>query len=101
MSACERDPDDEELDVAVTGGRLVISIGVRTLAFAVTHGAGVDEVMRITDPLAAAREMVSELVREEEDGTTPVHKLLDKAAFDAWENGGDGFDQVPTPAPEP
>ena len=39
----------------------------------------------------AANDIAVELKREEEDGTTAVHKMIDKAAFDAWENGGEGF----------
>lgn len=86
------EPDDEPLQVAVIGGRLVISIGVRTLAFAVANSPDHEgDPIRITDPMAAAKEIRVELVREEEDGTTEVHKLLDRAAFDAWENGGEGF----------
>lgn len=88
------EPDDEPLRVAVVGGRLVISIGVRTLAFAVANSPDHEgDPIKITDPLAAAKEIRVELVREEEDGTTEVHKLLDKAAYDAWENGGEGFAQ--------
>jgi hypothetical protein len=99
-----RDPDDDPLTVEVIGGRLLISIGVRTLAFAIAQRPGEEDedwcdlcdcgempLIRITDPLKAAKEIVHELSREEEDGTTEVHKLLDKAAFDAWENGGEGF----------
>ena len=81
-------PADEPLEVVLAGDRLVISIGVNVLAFAV--GAGTQD-FTITDAALAAREILRELQREEEDGTTPVHKLLDQAAFDAWENGGEGF----------
>jgi len=88
---------DAALEVGVVGNRLVISIGVSTLAFTVVHGAGVEEDMRITDPLAAAREIAQYLQQEDEEGTTPVHTLLDKAAWDAWENGGKGFAEGPGP----
>jgi hypothetical protein len=30
------------------------------------------------------------LSKEEEDGSTPVHRMLDKAAMDAIENGAEG-----------
>jgi hypothetical protein len=79
---------DDGLAVALVDGRLVISIGVNTLAHATAYA---DDPVKIVDPDLAAEEIVRELTREEEDGTTPVHKLLDKAVFDAWENGGEGF----------
>ena len=79
---------DDVLEVGLVDGRLVISIGVNALAFA---AANHDDGITICDPDLAAEEIVRELRREEEDGTTPVHRLLDKAVFDAWENGGDGF----------
>lgn len=38
-----------------------------------------------------AKEVWRELVREQEDGTTPVHELFDKAFEDACEQGADGI----------
>lgn len=87
----EGGPPEAELSVEIIGERLVISIGVNVLAFAVVQGAGREEVMVITDPFAAATGIMRELKREDEDGTTPIHTLLDKAAWDAWENGEEGF----------
>lgn len=79
---------DAGLTVGLEGEQLVIRIGIDTLGFALTAA---DEPLRVVDARLAAEEIVRELTREEEDGTTPVHKLLDKAGFDAWENGGEGF----------
>jgi len=79
-----------------TDGRLVVSIGIDVLAFAVNL-AGTPwstAPFKVTDADVAAAEIVQELTREEEDGTTPVHKLLDQAALDAWENGGQGFTEA-------
>ena len=98
-------PEFDPLEVAIVDGRLVISIGVKTLAHAVQLEGGMlyqvgDEDIAtgvtITDPLTAAKEIARELKREEEDGTTLVHKLLDKAAMDAYENGGEGFAEPET-----
>jgi hypothetical protein len=87
----QHDPHDDPLVVEVIGGRLVISIGVRTLAFSLTADGGpIVHPTRITDPLAFAREMVPELSREDEEGMTPVNVLLDQAAERAIENGADG-----------
>ena len=83
---------DQPLTITIENGQLVIRVGVHTLAFAVTRGAG-NEHFAITAPDRAAEEIVRELEREAEDGTTVVHTLLDKAAFAAWEQGGEGFSE--------
>ena len=79
---------EQVLTVGIEDEQLVIRIGIDALAFALNQQ---DDPMRVVDPVLAADEIVKELKREEEDGTTPVHKLLDKAGYDAWENGGFGF----------
>lgn len=95
-----KDPDDEPLKVEVIGGRLVISIGVRCLAHAIefapaltryNESADEFEHPKVTDPLAFAHEIDAELSKEEEDGTTVVHRMLDKAAQSAIENGAEGI----------
>ena len=84
---------DAPLEVLIEGNRLLISIGLSTLAFAVTHRPDEDNIYRIIDPLAAGREIARQLRDEDEEGTTAVHRMLDKAAWDAWENGGKGFEE--------
>jgi len=90
---------DEPLSVKVDGGRLVISIGVDTLAWATRHAEHLMEYDEksgeflgyvISDPDEFARDVVIELEQEEEDGTTPVHLLLDKATEAAINNGSLG-----------
>lgn len=44
----------------------------------------------ITNERAFAEEVVNELNREEEDGTTLVHRALDRAMYMAVENGAEG-----------
>lgn len=81
---------DDGLEVSITDGRLVISVGANILV----NALGSDYIQppyKIVDPAQAVKEIVRELKREEEDGTTVVHKMLDQAALDAWENGGEGF----------
>lgn len=88
---CDNKMADAPLVVEIARGRLVISIGVNALGYAVTAG---EQGLRVTDATLAAANILRELQREEEDGTTPVHKMLDKAALDAWEHGGEGFESV-------
>lgn len=86
----------EPLAVSVIDGRLVVSIGVATLANALewspdleAYDKATDSYERptVTDPEQLAKDIASALCQEEEDGTTPVHRLLDKAAATALEWG--------------
>lgn len=82
------------LTVEVADGKLVISIGVETLAFATWHADDVFERGdRIADVDAFGRDVARQLRQEEDDGTTPVHRLLDQAVRDGLENG-DMIDSV-------
>ncbi len=82
---------DLPLDVKIVDGMLAIRGGIKTLAFAVTAG---EKGFRVTEALVAADDILRELRREQEDGTTVVHEMLDRAALAAWENGGEGFSGV-------
>lgn len=93
-------PADQVLTAEVRGGRLVISIGVNLLANALELGPELshyDEATgewshpKVTDAVVFAREIAIELEREEEDGTTPVHRMLDAAALKAIESGALGI----------
>ena len=77
----------DNLTVEIKDGRLLIAIGVETLAFAITHNPELK--INVTDPDGFANDLLSNLEREQEDGTTPVHLLLDKAANEAAENGSE------------
>lgn len=87
------------LHVDIIKGRLVISIGISALCFAATRGPYFDDICArtsqdiiVTDQDAFAKEILRELRREEEDGTTLVHLMLDKAAERAVENGAEGIE---------
>lgn len=87
---------DQQLTVEIVDDRLVISIGVGLLAFAVQAASDVSgwpEDWYITDPAAFAKEIARTLEREEEDGTTPVHKMLDAAALETLEQGADAVEE--------
>lgn len=88
---------DSPLKVEIRGSRLVISIGIGPLAFASVRGDYFEQLdpdgekqIKITDELAWARGILAALKKEEEDGTTLVHRMFDKAAEDHFENGGEG-----------
>lgn len=94
---------DAPLSCKVVGGKLVIEIGINTLAFSFENGEynnPFDEKKNdyirqntVVDKVRFAEDVVNELKEESEDGTTPVHLLLDKAMENAVENGTEGISE--------
>jgi hypothetical protein len=74
---------DQPLREEIDNGRLVISIGVDTLAFADKERTG----YRVINPTLFAEDVVRALTVEEEDGATLVTKLLDDAMQAACDDG--------------
>lgn len=92
---------NRQLEVKVDRGVLTISIGLDLLKHALEYAPQLEfhndesesfEHPKITSIDDFAEEMVSVLSDEDEDGTTPVHRLLDKAALDALEQGAEGIE---------
>lgn len=81
------------LAVKAENGVLSISIGVALMAWAVQNAPEWPQEFHVTDLRDFSREMVRQLQRESEDGTTPVHRMLDHAANEVLEQGGDGVDE--------
>lgn len=99
---------DQILKAEIVDDRLVISIGISALAFAAAHSPDLQMVdgegelvgPAVTDEAKFAAEVLQALDYEEEDGTTLVHMMLDKAAVRAVENGADGI-RFPSQQPAP
>lgn len=85
----------EQLEVKIVNGALQITIGIGILCHAVQAGesTGWPDDWHIEDIPTFASEIVRELRHEEEDGTTPVHRMLDAAANSALEDGAGGIDE--------
>lgn len=92
---------DAPLKVAVVDGELVIRVTVSLLAHAVKHDPELqiyDDDLgeffgpEVTDEVKWATEICRALCSEDEDGTTLVHQMLDKAAIEAFEMGAEGID---------
>lgn len=81
------------LQVAIEDGQLRISIGIALLAFAVQAQDAWPEQLYISDIPDFAKSIARHLQRESEDGTTPVHRMLDAAANEVLEQGDDGADE--------
>jgi hypothetical protein len=95
------------LTVTLQDERVVIAVGIDTLAHCWMTGPERDRlrwddltndydpnIARIVEPQTFAEDVVRELKREQEDGTTPVHLLFDKAMLEAVEQGSLGVDDV-------
>lgn len=87
----------------IEGKEIVIRLPLAALPFAAsvafveTGYAANDDAepsLKITDAKAFAPYLVRALSDESEDGTTPIHKLLDQAICDACEQGAEGVEDV-------
>ncbi|MBY2992477.1 hypothetical protein HF272_13665 [Rhizobium leguminosarum] len=80
----------KQLSVIVEDNQVKISIGLGLLAFAVQSApsyAGWPDDWYIDDIRKFGKEFASALQREEEDGTTPIHRMFDKVALELLEQG--------------
>ncbi len=100
---------ERPLEAAVEGDELVIRIGLGTLAFCAERNPlfydyrkhdrkrfnyGEGPYCKVADQEELGRDTVRELLREQEDGTTPLHLLFDHATQDAAEDGSLAFDEA-------
>jgi hypothetical protein len=83
---------DQVLKVEIKKDILSISIGIDTLAFAIQNSPEF-QGGKITDNKKFAEEVLNELLDEDEEGTTAVHKLLDDMAKNAINNGSMAFEE--------
>lgn len=82
----------QQLSVKIKDGQLQISIGIALLAFATQQQNQWPEDLFVSDIDKFSKSLASRLRREQEDGTTPVHRMLDQAADEVIEQGDDGVD---------
>jgi len=88
--------------VSIEGGDIVIRITPQALKFGTENCPLIQEwsgtfatyrKVTVTDIAAWRDAIIRELRREQEDGTTPVHLLLDRAVAKAFEGGEEGVDE--------
>ena len=89
-------PPKKRLSVSIDSDAIVIRLPLSTLPV-VVHSApwnmdeNGDPIAVVADAVVLASEVVRELKCEEEDGTTLVHEMFDKAIERAFETGAEGF----------
>ena len=85
---------DAPLRCVIEDNQLVIRIGVATLVYAVNVGLNDEypegQEPQVTDEDVFAAAILEQLEREDDEGTTCVHILLDEAAKAAIEDGCEG-----------
>lgn len=86
----------DNADAFIENGAIVIRLQIDALASAVDGMCSHFHVepMRVTDPVKFAKGVCYALNDEEEDGTTPVHLLFDKAFEKALEDGSEGVEEA-------
>ena len=84
---------DKPLTVEIVNGVLNISIGIDTLYFALSEN-DFHTQFKVTSIKGFAKDVLNELLSEEEDGTTLVHRMLDEAANNAIENGSEYIEEI-------
>ena len=81
-----------QLAVVINDDVLSISVGVELLLHATVEGGAnrfdPNPNYRIIDREGFAKDILNQLMSEEEDGTTCVHLMLDKAVVDMVNSGG-------------
>jgi len=89
-----------ESEAQIIDGRLIISLSIQTLANAARNSqhffdcAEQGMQLKITDEAAFAESVKSALNREEEDGSTPITRLLDDATAWVSEQGEEGIEEL-------
>ena len=91
----------QPLAVKVAGGKLVIEIGIHTLAHAMAFSNWANpynerrgdyiRTFAIADVEQFAKDVKHAMLDEREDGSTPLSDFLDKASQDAVEDGSEGL----------
>jgi hypothetical protein len=84
------------INIEIVDGRLIVSASVGTMIQAFKYCSNYmtqfDEQEYTIDGPEFVQEIMGELLVEDEDGTTLIHKMFDKAAERAIENGCKGVE---------
>ena len=84
-------------EAAIEDDQIVIRVSIAAIPDAVRAGVdllAIDPPFKVTDPVLFAPELIRALNDEDEEGTTPIHRLFDAAAIAAFEQGAEGAEEV-------
>lgn len=80
----------------VEDGNIVIRIALTSLPMIVEGGWACNAIlprMKITDGVAFAKDWISEMNRESEDGSTPINRMFDVTINEAINQGAEGIEE--------
>jgi len=92
-------PDKESGQAVIRNGKIIISVPLTNLQSVLDGGYACnvyDRAYRIVDEEGAAKEICAALNDEDEDGTTPIHRLFDAAINEALNQGAQFIEERPT-----
>lgn len=85
---------DNSGKAVIEGAEIVIRVPLASLA-TVVDGAwmchGIEPRLKVTDAAAFARDLCDALNDEDDEGSTPVHRLFDVGIQGAYERGAEGI----------
>lgn len=88
--------EEQSAQAVIENGMIVIRIPLDNLPMILEGGwlcNAYDTRWKITDGVVAAKEIVHALNHEDEEGSTPIHKLFDAAINEALEQGAQGIEE--------
>jgi hypothetical protein len=87
--------DAEAARALIDGGDIVIRVAISALPLIAQKplaDEGLNDSLKVSDAAVFAADLVRELNREEEDGTTRIHRMFDGAIMEAIEQGACGVE---------
>jgi hypothetical protein len=81
--------EEQDLKIYMKDGKLILEIGINQLDGHDFHDT--IPALKFKDRDVWVEDVIAELNREEEDGSTPVSELLDRVMNSALENGSMGI----------
>jgi hypothetical protein len=84
------------VEAKIEGDDIVIRLYVGTLPVIVSGGWACNALppLKVTDSGEFAKELCRSLNREDDEGTTPIHRLIDKSVLHAVEQGAFGIEEI-------
>ncbi len=84
------------VEAKIEGDDIVIRLYIGNLPVIVSGGWACNALppLKVTDSGELAKDLCRALNDENEEGTTPLHRLIDKAVLAAVEQGAFGIDEI-------
>lgn len=84
------DKREQNAKFQIKDGQLIMSIGLDSLKRSIE----LDTNFKVNEPEKAVFAIKGVISSEEENGRTPFHSMLASAAYQAYENGEEGFEEL-------